>query len=275
MSDAADQKAELVVFHTEDHVGFITLNRPEKRNALNWDVWESLDRALDMAEKDPDARAIIVRGEGKSFCSGLDQSSDVQAVMTASPSATQKTLFYRSVRRAMAVHDRLERLPQPTIAAIQGHCLGAGLELALCCDLRYTVDGTVFSLPEARYAVITDVGGLQRLPRVVGRNYAREIVFRGRDFDASYAHKIQLVSEVFPDRAAMTDHVLALAQEIAGNPPLAVQGAKEVLLFDELIGQDRSQAFTAARSSMILPSEDFAEVVASRIEKRKGRYKGA
>ncbi|MBU2549527.1 MAG: enoyl-CoA hydratase/isomerase family protein, partial [Proteobacteria bacterium] len=240
-----------------------------------WEVWEDLDRAIDMAERDEKARAVIVRGRGRSFCSGLDQDPASQVFMHDPPGAAQKTGFYRAVRRAMAIHDRLERLPQPTIAAIQGHCLGAGLELALCCDFRYCAAGTVFSLPEARFAVITDVGGLQRLPAIVGRNYAREIILRGHRFDADWALKIQLVSEVFPDEAGLEAGVMSLAEEIAALPPLAVQGAKEVLLFDERVDRSRSQAFNAARSSMILPSEDFGEVLAARLENREPEYKGA
>jgi enoyl-CoA hydratase len=275
MNDENSGQSGLVTFHTEDHVGFITLNRPEKRNALNIEVWDSLDDAIDLAEKDETARAIIVQGRGKSFCAGLDIAPAKPLSMNAPPSAGQKTRFFREVVRAMEVHNRLERLPQPTIAVIQGHCLGAGLELALCCDFRYTVKDTVFSLPEARYAVIADVGGLQRLPRIVGRNYAREIIFRGHEFDADWALKVQLVNSVFQDEETMVDKALELAREIASNPPLSVQGAKEVLLFDEEAGLKQSLAYNAARSSMILPSEDMKEVRAARMEKRKGEFKGA
>lgn len=275
MNNENSGQSGLVTFHTEEHVGFITLNRPEKRNALNIDVWEALGDAVGLAEKDGTARVVIVRGRGKSFCSGLDLTPDKPLTTAAPPSARQKTRFFREVQRAMEVHNRLERLPQPTIAVIQGHCLGAGLELALCCDFRYTTRGTVFSLPEARYAVIADVGGLQRLPRIVGRNYAREIIFRGHEFDADWANETQLVNAVFPDEETMADKALELAREIASNPPLSVQGAKEVLLFDEEVGLKQSLAYNAARSSMILPSEDMKEVGAARMENRKGEFKGA
>jgi len=275
MNNEKSGQTGLVTFHTEGHVGFITLNRPEKRNALSMEVWRALDEAIGLAEKDENTRAVIVRGKGKSFCSGLDLRPDKPLSIADPPSALQKTRIFREVRHVMGVHNRLEALPQPTIAIIQGHCLGAGLELALCCDFRYTTRDTLFSLPEARRAVIVDVGGLQRLPKIVGRNYAREIIFRGHDFDADWAHRIQLVSEVFPDEKTMADRALELAREIASNPPLSVQGAKEVLLFDEEVGLRRSLAYNAARSSMILPSEDLIEVQAARIENRKGKYKGA
>jgi enoyl-CoA hydratase len=277
MAKGNREEVGLVTFHREGHVGFVTLNIPEKRNALNPTVWGDLEKALGQAEEDEANRVVILRGKGKSFCSGLDLSPEHQlnAVMNQAPTAAQKTKFFREVRRAMSIHNRLERLPQPTIAVIQGHCLGAGLELALCCDFRFCTEGTVFSLPEARYAVIVDVGGLQRLPKIVGRNHAREIIFRGHQFDAGWAHKIQLVNNVFPDEETLFAKALELAEEIAGHPPLAVQGAKEVLLFDEEAGLRQSLAYNAARSSMILPSEDSQEARSARREGRKGEFKGA
>ncbi len=120
-----------------------------------------------MAGEDPEARVLIVRGAGKSFCAGLDLSPEnaVVAKLSGQATASQKMVFYKEVKRIQAIHTRLERLSLPTIAAIHGHCLGAGLELALCCDIRLCSQETVFALPEATLAIITDVGGLQRSPK--------------------------------------------------------------------------------------------------------------
>ena len=268
---------ELVKYHREGHIGFITLNRPEKRNALNWALWLALEQAIQEAEADKEARVVILTGEGKTFCAGLDlgPENELLQAIGATPSATQKLDFYRLVRRGQDIFTRLERLPQPTIAAIHGHCLGAGLELVLCCDLRFCSNETLFGLPEPTLAIITDAGGLQRLPRVVGRGHAREIAFRGHRFNADRARAIQLVNEVFPNQESLEAAVLEIAAEIAANPPLAVQGAKEVLLYNEEADLQDSLEFNAARSSMILPSEDLYEAIAAYMEKRKGNFKGA
>jgi enoyl-CoA hydratase len=133
----------------------------------------------------------------------------------------------------------------------------------------------VFSFPEAKLGFITDVGGLQRLPRVVGRGHAKEIAFRGHRFDANRALAINLVNDVFPDRETLDKKGTDMAEEIASNPPLAVQGAKEVFLFDEEAGLEESLEYNAARSSMIVPSEDLFEAVSAYMQKRKGVYKGA
>jgi enoyl-CoA hydratase len=277
MGEAATGKGEQVTYERKGHVGSITLNRPEKRNALNPRVWDALDEAVAQAERDAGARVVLLRGKGKSFCAGLDLSpeNDLFSVVSETPSATNKVVFYREVRRVQGIHTRLERLAKPTIAVIQRHCLGAGLELALCCDIRLCSEGTLFSLPEARLAFITDIGGLQRLARVVGPGHAREISFRAHSFDARKAQAIGLVNEVYPDEETLMEKALEMAEEIAGNPPLAVQGAKEVFLFDREVGLEESLEYNAARSAMIVPSEDLKEAISAYLEKRKGTFKGA
>jgi enoyl-CoA hydratase len=268
---------ELVKYHRKGHLGFITLNRPEKRNALNWALWLALEGAVKLAEEDKEARVVILRGAGRTFCAGLDlgPENELLQAIGATPSATQKLNFYRLVRRGQDIFTRLERLVQPTLAVIHGHCLGAGLEMVLCCDMRFCSAETVFGLPEPTLAIITDAGGLQRLPRVVGRGHAREIAFRGHRFGAERAGAIHLVNEVFPDQAGLEAATREIAAEIAANPPLAVQGAKEALLYSEEADLQESLEYTAARSSMILPSEDLYEAITAYGEKRKGKFKGA
>lgn len=277
MSNKTTDEKDFVTYHRDGHLGFITLNRPEKRNALNPAVWGSLDSAIGLAEEDGDVRVVILQGEGKSFCAGLDLSpeNELFSVVGMDPTASQKVEFFREVRKTQDIHTRLELLQRPTIAIIQGHCLGAGLELALCCDIRLCSSETLFALPEAKLGFITDVGGLQRLPKVVGKGHAREIVFRGHRFDAKRAQVINLVNDVCPDEETLRAKALEMAEEIAGNPPLAVQGAKDVLLFDEEATLTESLEYNAARSSMIVPSEDLSEAVTAYLEKRQGEFKGA
>jgi enoyl-CoA hydratase len=277
MSEDTPTIQNLVTYQREGYVSFITLNRPERLNALNLAAWYAVGHAIDHAEKDRDARVLLLRGAGRSFCAGLDLSPDNELIpmITGPAGASQKMAFYEEVKRLQAIHTRLERLPIPTIAVIHGHCLGAGLELALCCDIRLCSAETVFALPEAKLAIITDVGGLQRLPRVVGRGHAREIAFRGHRFGTDYAKSVHLVNDVYADKDALDAKALDMAQEIAGNPPLAVQGAKDVLLNNEEVPMDRALDYNAARSSMIMPSEDLMEAMAAWLEKRQGKFKGA
>jgi len=282
MSDANQiktgaRKNDLVTFEKKGQVGRIILNRPEKRNAMNLAVWEALDRAIGAAGEDPEVRVVILKGEGKSFCAGIDLGPENELISAIGhkPGATQKLNFFQKIKEVQDIHNHLERLSKPSIAAIHGHCLGAGLELVLCCDIRICTADAIFGLPEASLAFITDVGGLQRLPKVVGRGHAREIAFRAHRFDADRARMIQLVNDVYGDRDELEAKTMEMAEEIAANPPLAVQGAKDVFLFDDEIGLARSLHYNAARSSMILPSEDLFEAISAHMQKRKGNFKGA
>jgi enoyl-CoA hydratase len=276
MSKGNANEDKLVTYHREGYVGFITLNRPEKHNALNRAVWDVLNEAIGMAEEEEDARVVLLRGEGKSFCAGLDLGPDneLMSAIGGTPGAAQKVRNFKMIRRIQDIHTRLEHLPAPTIAVIHGHCLGAGMELALCCDFRLCSAGTIFSLPESRLAIITDLGGLQRLPRVVGPGHAREIAFRGHRFDAEQARAINLVNDVYLDKETLEEKAIEIAGEIADNPPLAVQGTKEVFLFQEEGNLNQFLNYNAARTGMILPSEDLLEAVSAYFEKRKGKFKG-
>ena len=277
MPDKNSGKATLVTYEREGHTGFITLKRPEKRNALTLAMWKALDDAIGSAEKDREARVVLLQGEGASFCAGLDLSPDneLARIMGGTPGAAQKTNLFEIIRNLQAIHTRLECLPQPTIAVIHSHCLGAGLELVLCCDMRLCSADARFALPEAKLAIITDVGGLQRLPKIVGSGHAREIAFRAHRFDAARARSMQLVNHVYPDKETLLVEARNIAGEIAANPPLAVQGAKDVMLFDDHAALEESLRYNAARSCMILPSEDLFEAISAYKQKRKGAFKGA
>ena len=277
MSGQTAPQGDLVTYHRDGYIGFITLNRPEKRNALNSKVWSAINDAVALAEQDDEARAVILQGAGKSFCAGLDLSpeNDMIPLISGTPSASQKTQFYKLVRDAQDIHTRLERLPLPVIALIHGHCLGAGLELAVCCDIRLCAKETVFALPEVVLGLITDVGGLQRLPKVVGPGHAREIAYRGHRFGSDRAEEINLVNYVCADKEALDAKGLEIAEEIAGNAPLAVKGTKEVLVYNDQVNMDEALDYNAARSSMIVPSEDLIEAMTAHMQKRKGEFKGA
>lgn len=273
------EQKPMVTYHRQGHIGYLTLNRPDKRNAMSVTFWHSLGRAVELAAADDEARVLILRGEGKSFCAGLDLSPENElfaAVMSPEgKSAAMKTKLYHEIRRVQNIHTAFERLPMPTIAAVHGHCLGAGLELAVCADFRYASADALFALPEAKLSFITDVGGLQRLQRLLGTAQAREMAFRGHRFDAQKALQIGLINQILPDKAALDQAVLAVAQEIAANPPLAVRGAKDVFLYDQDVPMEESLAYNCARSVMILPNDDMNEAIAAYLEGRTGDFKGA
>ena len=275
MSDETEGRGE-VTYESEGFIGTITLRRPDKRNALDFAFWLSLSEALRKAAQDSEVRVILLKGAGDSFCSGLDLSptNEVIRLLSKKPSADQKMRLFDIIKRVQSIYTELEVLRAPTIAVIQGHCLGAGLELVCSCDMRFCSSDALFALPEARFGIITDVGGLQRLPKIVGRGKAREMAFRGHSIGADEAKRIGLVNEVFDTQEMLYIQATKIGKEIAANAPLAVQGAKEVLLHSEDVSALRSLEYNAARSAMILPSEDLQESFKSYSEKRDPEFKG-
>lgn len=275
MSDETEGRGE-VTYESEGFIGTITLRRPDKRNALDFALWLSLSEALRKAAQDSEVRVILLKGAGDSFCSGLDLSptNEVIRLLSEKPSAEQKMRLFDIIKRVQSIHSELEVLRVPTIAVIHGHCLGAGLELVCSCDMRFCSSDALFGLPEPRFGIITDIGGLQRLPKIVGRGKVREIAFRGHSIGADEAKRIGLVNEVFDTREMLFVQASKIGKEIAANAPLAVQGAKEVLLHSEDVSVLRSLEYNAARSAMILPSEDLQESFKSYSEKRDPEFKG-
>lgn len=261
--------SELVITHRRDTIFEIILNRPEKRNAINMDLFKAFDAAVTQANRDPGARVVLIRGEGESFSAGIDVGSLLGLARTFGPHWLQRM---RSITdEFQAVLTRLERLELPTIALLHGHCLGLAFELALACDLRIAAEGTTLGLPETRLGIIPDVGGTTRLTRLVGPARAKELIFTGRRFDASLAEQWGIVNYVVP-REAMMNKAEELAAEITQAAPLAVGMAKRVI--DGLSDIDRGLILEGWAQSQLFATEDFMEGAQAFMARRPAQFEG-
>jgi enoyl-CoA hydratase len=160
------------------------------------------------------------------------------------------------------------------IAAVSGWCIGGGLDLISAADIRYASAEAKFSLREAKVAIVADVGSLQRLPGIIGEGHLRELAYTAKDIDAARAEKIGLVSDVHPDPAAVLEAAHATAREIAANPPLVVQGVKDVLGQRNHAAVTEGLRYVSAWNAAFLPSEDLTEAIQAVFEKRTPDYKG-
>jgi enoyl-CoA hydratase len=215
-----------LIYDVKGHVAVITLNRPGAMNAWHRGMNEELRQAATGIDNDPNVRVLIITGAGeKSFSSGID----LKKIAAGENFITGPDIrdYYDGIRKLREVFTMYEKLTVPVIAAINGYCLGGGLELALACDVRLAVESAVFSLPEVQLGIIPDMGGCQRLPRAVGIGMAKELIYTGKRIDAAEALRIGLVQHVFP-REKLMEEALKMADAIAGFNPVVVQAAKRV-----------------------------------------------
>lgn len=209
-----------ILFTKENGIGVLTINRPKALNALNTETVTELNDCVGKIENDPEVKVLIITGGGqKSFVAGAD------IVEMSTKNAIEGRHFGKISQDTFT---RIENLPQPVIAAVNGFALGGGCELACACDFRYCSDNAKFGQPEVGLGITPGFGGTQRLPRVVGRGYGKELIFTARMIDAQEAHRIGLVNKVVPQDQLM-DACMKTAKEICANAKVAVQLAKSAV----------------------------------------------
>lgn len=204
----------------ENGIATITINRPKALNALNLDTVTELKDAIEKIAVDKAVKVVVITGAGeKSFVAG----ADIKEMATKTPAEGREWGQF-----GQNVFTEIENMPQPVIAAINGFCLGGGCELSCACDIRYAAENAKFGQPEVGLGITPGFGGTQRLPRVVGRGYGKELIFRANMIDANEAYRIGLVNKVVP-QAELMDVCKQTAKEIMANAPIAVQLAKTAI----------------------------------------------
>jgi enoyl-CoA hydratase/carnithine racemase len=258
----------LVISRREGRLFHVTLNRPEKRNALHRAMLVELVDAIAAAEADPEVRAVVLSGEGPVFSAGVDftmLAGDVQG--------EERRPFRALVGEMQAALSRLEAIEKPVIAALHRYVPGLALELALACDLRIATADCELGLPEVRVGLVPDVGGTTRLVRTVGYARAKELILTGRMIRAEDALAIGLVHQVVPPG----EHLAAaarVAEEIAGNAPLAVGLAKRLVDLGHGVDKHTFQAMELFAQSVLLRTEDAREGARALAERRPPRFTG-
>lgn len=256
-----------------DHVAEVTLNRPDALNTMNRAFWQEMVDVFDALDERGDVRCVVIASTGRHFTAGLDL-NDFGGTLTAAdaePTRIRERLR-RTVKEMQESFNVVDRCRAPVLAAIQGGCIGGGIDLISACDMRYCTEDAFFTVHEINIAITADLGTLQRLPHVVPQGIARELAYTGRRMPAAEAKDVGLVNRVFPDHAALLDGVRAVAREIASKSPLAVAGTKEMLNYarDHTIADGLD--YVAAWNAAMLGSADLVEAMTAQAEKRAAEY---
>jgi enoyl-CoA hydratase/carnithine racemase len=243
-------------------------------------MWRELRELGESLLAEPgDLRALVVTGEGRAFSSGIDTSvftdqRDAGALSTDSASRRHDDPTVDAILQTQDAYTWLEEAPFATIAAVRGYALGAGLQLALACDLRLMAHGTKVGLLEFKYGIIPDLGGTQRLPRLVGPSKAKEMIFTAAQIDATEAERIGIADHVVADEE-LDDAATRLAEQIAAQPPLAVRAAKRAVDASATAPDVRAGLLVEAEGQAVcLRSDDMREAITAFIEQRPPRYSG-
>jgi enoyl-CoA hydratase len=256
---------ENLLIERDGGVLVVTINRPEKLNALNTKTVTELGQVMDEAASDSAVKAIVLTGSGeKSFVAG----ADINELAVQTPVSGRE-----HARSGQRVFDRIERLGKPVIAAVNGFALGGGCELAMACTLRIASDTAKFGQPEINLGLIPGYAGSQRLPRLVGRGRALEMLLTGAQISAEEAHRVGLVNKVVPAASLMTE-ARALAHTLAGKAPVAVRYILEAVAGGLEMSFTDAQDYEATLFGLVSTTDDMREGTRAFLEKRKAAFQG-
>lgn len=279
MTDTAHTPADLVALEVrhEGHVAEVRLLGPGKGNAMGPDFWRELPLVFRSLDADPEVRAIVLTGSGSNFSYGLDLPAMLPQwapLLDGDALAAPRTGFLKELRTLQDAVGSVAGTRTPVIAAVSGWCIGGGVDLISAADIRLASADAKFSVREVKVAIVADLGSLQRLATIIGEGHLRELAFTGRNIDAARAERIGLVNDVHADQEAVLAAARRLAEEIAVNPPLVVQGIKDVLAANTEQQVAAGLRYVAAWNSAFLPSKDLGEAVQAFMQRREPEFKG-
>ena len=260
-----------------DGIAHIVMNRPEKRNAMVPEFWDELPEIISDIDDNAEARVIVISSTGPHFTAGMDTSAFGDSSLVDSTDDHTRRLqhgarFYNNLKRLQKTFSCLEECRLPVLAAIQGGCVGGGVDLITACDMRYATEDSFITIFETNIGMTADVGTFPRIAKLIPEGIARELAYTGRRMTAAEAQACGLVNRVFPDQDTMLSEVMTIAAEIASKAPLATYGNKRMMNY----ARDHSTAdgldYIAIWNASMLQIDEIREAMTANKEKRTGDF---
>ncbi|MCC5813712.1 MAG: crotonase/enoyl-CoA hydratase family protein [Leptospira sp.] len=243
----------------EEPIAILYLNKPDKRNAMEWSCWRDLPLVIDAINQDDRIRAFVIAGRGKSFTTGLDLDeffTEFKDILHGDIGDKREKL-YQLILTMQEGMNRIENSPKPSIAAVHKHCIGGGLDLIAACDIRYASKDANISLREAKVAIVADMGSLNRLPSIIGEGNTRELALTGKDISGEEALNMGLVTKLFETPEELLEGAKATALEIANNPAIVIRGVKNVMNYCRDKSIQAGLQYVASYNAGMLDTKDL------------------
>lgn len=260
----------------ENHIATVAINRPEKANSLHEPAWKEMRQIFEDLHENPEARVIILAGEGKNFCAGIDLQTlmNIQRFNEVSCEGRKREQLRKFIFFLQDSITSIEKCRKPVLAAIHGACVGGAVDIIAACDMRYASEDAYFSIKEIDLGLVADIGTLQRLPKILQPGIVSELAYTGRKVSGSEATQIGLTNRTFPDAPTLLAEVKKIAAVIAEKSPLCIRGTKEMLLYARDHSVAESLNYMTAWNASMLLSDDLMEAFTAQMQKRKPEFKG-
>ncbi|MEL6133632.1 MAG: crotonase/enoyl-CoA hydratase family protein [Bacteroidota bacterium] len=263
-------------FHVriQEGVATVTFNRPEKANSLHRQGWMDLQQTFEALDENPEVRAIVLHGEGKHFCAGIDVSllMEINQMVQHTCEGRKRESLRKFILKLQATVSAIETCSKPVLAAIHGGCIGGGVDIICACDMRYGAEDAYITVKEIDMGMVADLGTLQRLPKLIPHGVAREWAYTGKKVSSQSAKAVGLLNEVYKDKETLLAEVQSIAQTIAEKSPLSIRGIKEVMNHARDHSVDEGLNYIATWNAGMLMSNDLMQATQAAMMKQKPTF---
>lgn len=260
----------------QNNIAHVAINRPDKVNSLHQKAWDEMKELFESLSYNEEVRVIVLSGEGKHFCAGIDVSMlmNISNFADKGCEARKREHFIKGLQYLQECVSSIEKCKKPVLAAIHSGCIGGGVDIASACDMRYCTEDAFFTIKEVDMGLVADIGTMQRLPKIIPYGIAAEMAYTGRKVFGPEAKSFGLTNNCYADKASMMEAVMNMAALIASKSPVVIRGTKHILQHTRDHSVDEGLQYIQAWNAAMIYSDDLMESFQAFMQKRKAVYHG-